>query len=372
MLDVRSLTKSYASGKRGSSTPAGGVQDVSLSVQKGTFFTLLGPSGCGKTTTLRCIAGLELPDSGVISIDGATVFDDREGIVVPVNQRDIGMVFQSYAVWPHMTVFENVAFPLRVGRRNRVREAEIAAKVQAALRTVGLDGYGARSSTQLSGGQQQRLALARAIIHEPGLLLLDEPLSNLDVKLREEMRIELKRLQTEAGLTAIYVTHDQAEALAMSDTIAVMERGRVAQCGTPHEIYHTPASRFVAGFVGAANLVEADLLGPGRMSGFSAARLHDGSVIDCTRAAGLLPGPVCVCVRPEAIRLQADPASTGSPDNSLPGRVAARIFLGNTTMFHVATGGTVLQVMAGPGDDYAPDTDVTVRFSPAGTIALAA
>src|SRR5690606_29382058 len=221
------------------------LDDVGFTIERGKFYTLLGPSGCGKTTTLRSIAGLEHPDRGRIVIDGTPVFDSARQILVPSNRRRIGMVFQSYAIWPHMDVFENVAFPLRVGNQ-RHREADIAERVRRTLATVHLEGFEHRPATRLSGGQQQRLALARALVIEPQLLLLDEPLSNLDAKLRESMRLELRRIQSELGITTVYVTHDQTEALAMSDTIAVMQNGRIVQQGDPQSIYSRPATRFVA------------------------------------------------------------------------------------------------------------------------------
>src|SRR5580692_4196595 len=246
MLTVRGLTKIYANRY---DAQAGGVRDVSFDLPTGTFFTLLGPSGCGKTTTLRCIAGLERPDAGAITVEGTTLFDATRAIAVPMNLRGIGMVFQSYAIWPHMTVFENIAFPLRVAKGVRHTREEIHALVDRALATVGLGGYGDRPATRLSGGQQQRVALARAIVHRPRLLLLDEPLSNLDASLREEMRAELRRLQQQIGVTTVYVTHDQGEALAMSDLIAVMERGRIVQFDEPRTLYFRPANEFVASFI---------------------------------------------------------------------------------------------------------------------------
>ena len=366
MLELRDISKSYAEGR-------GGVRDIALSVDKGAFFTLLGPSGCGKTTTLRCIAGLEMPDSGSITINGVTVFDNQAGIAIPVNRRGIGMVFQSYAIWPHMSVAENAAFPLTV-QRPRLGRAAIDAKMRRALETVGLGGYETRPATQLSGGQQQRLALARAIIHEPSLLLLDEPLSNLDVRLREEMRSELKRLQREVGLTAIYVTHDQSEALSMSDRIAVLDHGRIVQCGTPGEIYGRPANRFVAGFVGAANLLGAELLGAGSKPEHLTLRLRDGSVIaGISGTDAPLGGSVCVCVRPEAIRVRSDlaaPTDEPTGENVLRGRITALSFLGNTTMLQVEFAGETIQVIAHADDCRELGRDVSVRFAPADAIVL--
>ena len=251
MLSVKSLHTDYAA--------AGGavvnaVQDVSFDVPDGELFTLLGPSGCGKTTTLRSIAGLERPRSGSIALDGRVVYSSDAGIFVAPNRRNFGMVFQSYAIWPHMNVFKNVAFPLEV-RKARPSRKEIEQKVMRVLATVQLAELVDRDATKLSGGQQQRLALARALVMEPQLLLLDEPLSNLDAKLREAMRFEFKRMQRDLGLTTIYVTHDQSEALALSHEIAVMSEGRIVQIGSPRDIYERPRNKFVADFVGSTNFI---------------------------------------------------------------------------------------------------------------------
>src|SRR6476619_4203971 len=249
VLSVRSLYTEYAN-EHGAAVKA--AQDVSFDVPEGKLFTLLGPSGCGKTTTLRSIAGLEKPTAGEIEVAGRFVYSSSKGIFVAPNKRNFGMVFQSYAIWPHMNVFQNVAFPLEV---RRLAKKEIRDKVMRVLQAVALDELVDRDATKLSGGQQQRLALARALVMEPQLLLLDEPLSNLDAKLRDHMRIELKRLQRELGLTTIYVTHDQGEALALSHEIAVMKDGFVVQIGTPRQIYETPRNQFVADFVGSTNFV---------------------------------------------------------------------------------------------------------------------
>src|SRR3954463_9738866 len=250
MIRVAGLRKTYLPGH----PPA--VDDVSFTVERGQFYTLLGPSGCGKTTTLRCIAGLERPDSGTIRIDGKAVSSSETGEWIPGNRRAIGMVFQSYAIWPHLTVFENVAFPLRYGDA-RVSSADIKARVRKALELVHLQDYVDRPSPHLSGGQQQRLALARAFVMEPKVLLLDEPLSNLDAKLREEMRVELRHLVKSLGITTVFVTHEQIEALTLSDVIAVMDEGTIAQEGTPSDIYKKPSSPFVADFIGQSNLLPA-------------------------------------------------------------------------------------------------------------------
>src|SRR3954453_7692291 len=231
------------------------VDGISLAAEPGKMITLLGPSGCGKTTTLRCLAGLERPQAGRIVIGNEVVCDTGRGIFVPPSERGIGMVFQSYAIWPHMTVFENVAFPLRVARDHKYSPAEVKEKVGRALEMVRMSGYEQRPATQLSGGQQQRLAFARARGREPKILLLDEPLSNLDAKLREQMRVELKLLQKQLGITTVYVTHDQSEALALSDEIVVFNAGRIIQRGTPQDIYRFPNSQFVADFIGSANFL---------------------------------------------------------------------------------------------------------------------
>ena len=239
--------------------PVAALTGVSFTIGAGEFVTLLGPSGCGKSTILRIVAGIEEPTRGAVTAGGEVVNDTASGVMTPPDKRDLSMVFQSYAVWPHMTVAANVAFPLRyrkVPRRDR------AAMVADALRAVRMDGFADRYPHQLSGGQQQRVAIARSIVARPGLLLLDEPLSNLDARLREDMRIELKRLQLELGLTMLYVTHDQAEALAMSDRILVMDHGRVLQEGTPEEVYRGPESLAAARFLGVKNTFSATLAGP--------------------------------------------------------------------------------------------------------------
>src|SRR5690348_11314575 len=223
------------------------VDGVTFSVACGEIFTLLGPSGCGKTTTLRLVAGLEEPDGGEILIDKKIVAEPEQGIFLPPEKRRLGMVFQSYAIWPHLSVFENVAFPLRVRRE---RTSAIRDRVEHALESVGLGGFGERGATQLSGGQQQRVALARALVYEPAVLLLDEPLSNLDAKLREQMRFELRSLQKKLALTVLYVTHDQTEAMALSDRIAVVNRGRFEQVGSPTEVYERPTTAFAGEFLG--------------------------------------------------------------------------------------------------------------------------
>ncbi len=346
MLEVAGLHKSFETADGGVTA----VDGVSFSVAAGQAFTLLGPSGCGKTTALRCIAGLERPGAGVIRLDGAELFDGETGTTVPPDKRGIGMVFQSYAIWPHMNVFDNVGFPLRIARRPR---AEIRERVGWALDMVQLAGFAGRDSTQLSGGQQQRLAVARALVQEPRLLLLDEPLSNLDAKLREEMRDELKRLQSALGLTMLYVTHDQAEAIVLSDRIAVMSEGRILQQGPPREIYERPRSRFVADFVGSSNLlagVVAGELGERRF------RIEtDCGAVSATATAALGPGErVLVSLRPERIHLTAARPANKAARTVWEVTVDGSRFFGDSTYYDVTCRGTALRVRAGPDFGFEP------------------
>ena len=343
MLTVKSLYTEYA-GERGASIKA--AQDVSFEVPEGRLFTLLGPSGCGKTTTLRSIAGLERPKSGEIALGADVVFSSEKGIFVAPNRRNFGMVFQSYAIWPHMNVFQNAAFPLEV-RKRRLPRKERAEKVMSVLRAVALDDLADRPATKLSGGQQQRLALARALVMEPKLLLLDEPLSNLDAKLRERMRFELKRIQRELGLTTVYVTHDQSEALALSHRIAVMNEGRIAQIGTPRDVYERPANRFVADFVGTTNFVDAVVIAA---AGEGRARVKTplGDLnVHCADRPGQ-NAAVVVSVRPEDVELFEEPPDKNAEDNFCTGTVEAKAFLGDSLDFQVKVGEFVLLARAHP------------------------
>ncbi len=372
MLQIERLTKLYANP---TDRMAGGVRDVSFALEPGAFFTMLGPSGCGKTTTLRAVAGLEKPDDGLISLQGTALFDARAGIDVAVERRGIGMVFQSYAIWPHMTVAENVAFPFAVARDRRSSRAEVEQAVGRALAAVDLAGYQDRPATRLSGGEQQRVAVARAIVRQPRLLLLDEPLSNLDAQLRDEMRGELKRLQGEIGITTVYVTHDQAEAFALSDRIAVMNGGRIAQLGTPEEIDFGPADAFVARFVGATNLLEGRVLA-------SADERGEVEVLRGRRLRCLVPrgvdgaSAVLVSVRPESIRLASrGPTAAADPgkdagENCLAGRIAGVTFLGATRRIDVVVDGVALQVTTLADAPLPADGEVLLLFAPARTIAL--
>ncbi|MEW6453361.1 MAG: ABC transporter ATP-binding protein [Pseudomonadota bacterium] len=343
MLNVDALNTEYANA---SGQPVKAAQDVTFSVPEGKLFTLLGPSGCGKTTTLRSIAGLERPTSGAIAVGGRVVFSSSRNIFVPPNQRNFGMVFQSYAIWPHMTVFQNVAFPLEV-RKNGPDRKTIQDKVMRVLAAVQLDKFADRDATKLSGGQQQRLALARALVMEPQLLLLDEPLSNLDAKLREAMRFELLRLQRELNLTTIYVTHDQAEALALSHQIAVMNEGRIVQIGSPRDIYERPKNRFVADFVGTTNFLDGTVLSANG-NGLCQVSTRFGAIdVQCGES---LPNnaPVTISVRPEDIELSEHPPARTDGFNVLSGTVAAKAFQGEFQDFQVKVGNDVLLARAHP------------------------
>ncbi|MFI0794915.1 ABC transporter ATP-binding protein [Micromonospora rubida] len=330
MIDVtlESVSKRFA---RGGDTAA--VDDVDITIAAGEFFTLLGPSGCGKTTTLRMVAGFYFPTSGRIR------FGTEDVTRRPPNKRDTGMVFQNYALFPHMSVAQNVAYGLKIRKVNR---AESRRRVEEALGQVHLAGYGERRIDELSGGQQQRVALARALVIRPKTLLLDEPLSNLDAKLREETRTEIRRIQKEAGTTGIYVTHDQAEAMAMSDRIAVMQSGRVQQIGTPQEIYHRPATSFVARFIGRSNVLTLPVLAATAET--LTVGLPGGGeiVVPAPTDHGLSQGGTAlVSVRPEHIGL----TSTTDP-GALPGRVVDLEFTGMATNLVVDTAGEQVQVAA--------------------------
>jgi len=318
-------------GKRFGETWA--VRGVSLHIRAGEFYTFLGPSGCGKTTLLRIIAGFAFPDEGRVWLDDELVN------ALPPWRRDVGMVFQSYAIWPHMTVFENVAFGLR---ERGVPRAEIGARVAEALCMVNLEGLEGRRPSQLSGGQQQRVALARTLVVQPRVLLLDEPLSNLDARLRAQMRLELLKLQRDLGITTIYVTHDQEEALALSTRIAVMSVGAVVQEGTPREIYEAPQERFVAEFVGAANLLGGQVR---LAAGDALSVMTDlGVEVQVARPAPDAPasGRILLTIRPEAMDL-LPPGSGSEGRNRLEGKVAASAFQGAAIQYEVEVGGTLLR-----------------------------
>jgi iron(III) transport system ATP-binding protein len=328
MLSVRALSTEYAGG-RGARVRA--VQDLAFDVPQGKFFTLLGPSGCGKTTTLRSIAGLERPHAGEITVDSTVVYSAAGGVFVPANRRGFGMVFQSYAIWPHMNVYQNVAFPLVAGRR-RLPKGEVRERVLRVLDTVALGDVALREATKLSGGEQQRLALARALVLEPKLLLLDEPLSSLDAKLRERMRFELKRLQRELRVTTVYVTHDQSEALALSHQIGVMNEGRLVQVGSPREIYGRPANPFVADFVGATNFIRGTIVSV--HAGSPAVRVDSeiGTVMAVASGPMCAGDAVVLTVRPEDVEL-SEAATAGI--NTWDAIVDQKVFLGEAIDFRV-------------------------------------
>jgi len=333
---IRDLTKRY--GARAA------VNGLSLDVADGEFVVLLGPSGCGKTTTLRLIAGLAQPDAGSVLIDGRPMSAPAQGIFVRPEHRGIGMVFQSYAIWPHMSVFENVAYPLRV---RRLRSADIVAKVDRVLDLVGLGGEGARPAPALSGGQMQRVALARALVFDPALLLFDEPLSNLDLKLRERLRLELKALQQRTGLTSIYVTHDQAEAVELADRIVVMGGGRAMQIGRSYELYQRPNSRFVAEFISSANIFEGTVTA---LLGSDTARVQTdyGRELVATHAHPIALGErVDVVIHPEDCRIgaTAEPAN-GAQTGAYAVSVIRVRFQGTSTRYTVDWHGLPFEVVA--------------------------
>ena len=333
------------------------VDGVSFSIHPSEVFTLLGPSGCGKTTTLRLIAGLEEPDDGEILLNGRCVAAPRQGVFVVPDERRLGMVFQSYAIWPHMTVFENVAFPLRVRKE---RGSEIGRRVAEALELVGLNGLEGRGATELSGGQQQRVALARALVYTPTLLLLDEPLSNLDAKLREQMRFELRALQQRLKLSVLYVTHDQAEAMTMSDRIAVVQSGRFEQVGPPSEIYEKPATPFVGEFLGRMVMLEGILeLDTTR----SRVMLGDGGELTISELSwdGFQNGQsVRVLSRPEDIDILATPERAR---NYLLAQIEGVAYLGDHLEYNVRVGSQRFLIPANKRNSFSAGSAVVLKFA---------
>jgi len=360
VLSVRSLTTEY---KAPHGPPVLAAKNVSFDVPTGKFFTLLGPSGCGKTTTLRSIAGLECPTSGEIELGGRLVYSSEKNVLVPLNKRNIGMVFQSYAIWPHMSVYANTAFPLEV-RKESLAKADIKNRVARVLNAVALEEYAERDATKLSGGQQQRLALARALVMEPELLLLDEPLSNLDAKLRERMRFELKRIQRDLGVTTVYVTHDQSEALALSHEIAVMNEGEIVQVGSPRAIYERPRTKFVAEFIGSSNFIEASVLGRDGRDGFWRVRCPFGDWTAQSDAPLKEGDTVSLSIRPENVELSETAGASDDAANSCAGSVDQKVFLGDFIDFQVKIGENMLLARTHP-DLRTPLGDVIhVRVAP--------
>jgi iron(III) transport system ATP-binding protein len=353
VIEIENVSKSFGAFRA--------VSDVSMTVEPSEFVTFLGPSGCGKTTTLRLIAGFLTPDTGSISIGGTIL--SGPGHAVPPERRRMGMVFQNYAIWPHMSLFDNVAFGLKL---QRLARRDIVQRVDRILAVMGLTGLEDRSPGQLSGGQQQRVALARSLVVEPSILLLDEPLSNLDAKLRERMRIELKALQRQTGITFVYVTHDQAEALAMSDRVAVFRDGRVQQIGSPIDIYRHPANLFVADFMGQANKLDGIVLGEDG----SRCRVQIGPHVVAAAGNGLATGsPVVVIVRPEAVRL--DPPGTEGP-NRFDAVVTDAVFLGGTIEYALDVAGTAIRAQTLPDMLRRPGSKVRLEMSPDDCMAMPA
>ena len=339
-IAARNVVKAFGTG----AAAVRALDDVSLDIRKGEFFTLLGPSGCGKTTLLRLIAGFEMPTEGQILLDGADIS------TLPPNKRPVNTVFQSYALFPHLTVAQNVGFGLQMQGRPA---AEVKATTDQMLALVKLEALASRKTSQLSGGQQQRVALARALAPKPKVLLLDEPLSALDLKLRKEMQIELKRLQTETGITFVFVTHDQEEALTMSDRIGVMSHGKLQQVGTPRDIYVTPVNRFVASFIGETNFLPASTV-PGGV------KLGCGAMIEAKTARS---GAVTLAIRPEQVRILA-----AGEAGAIPAKVANLVYFGTDTHYHLTLSDgaeVVARLQSGAGEDaLQPGSAVALRFAP--------
>lgn len=364
MVSIDHLYKSY-----GAETA---VKDFNIEIKQGEFVTLLGPSGCGKTTTLRCVAGLERPEAGEIRIGNNTVVAPEKDIFLYPEHRNIGMVFQSYAVWPHMTVFDNCAYGLRV---RRASSDVIKRQTMQALELVGLDHLADRFATKLSGGQRQRVALARAIVYQPEVILFDEPLSNLDAKLREQMRDEIVRLQKEVGITSIFVTHDQSEALVMSDRVVVMDKAVIQQVGDPQEIYANPVNSFVANFIGVTSLLEGKLQG------------RDGEVcsVDITMGQGTEPlrlravgaaeakpgDTINLSLRPEDVSLHLERPSGTDHGNLIEGKVIDTIYLGSFLEGRVQVGPHEIGIQIDHFENLAPGQTVYLSFRPEHGLCLA-
>jgi iron(III) transport system ATP-binding protein len=315
------------------------INRIQLEVKKGEMLTLLGPSGCGKTTTLRCIAGLEKPEEGDIVIDGQPMLSQG---FVPPSKRGIGMVFQNYAVWPHMKVYNNIVYGLKL---EKISRQKIKERAQQVVSLVGLQGLEDRYPSQLSGGQQQRVALARALVSNPKVLLLDEPLSNLDAKLREELRFEIKSLVRRMGITAVYVTHDQAEAMVISDRIVVMESGNVVQIGNPQEIYKKPANRFVADFIGTMNFMSGEVAEVLKDQNAVSVRTEFSDKLVCLTPDGKAATPgtkVYASIRPEDVEVFAEPPQTA--ENVYKGKIVHKAYLGNFLFFFVSVNDTMIRV----------------------------
>lgn len=364
MLDVRNLRKTYQS----STGPVAACDGLDFEVERGEILSLVGPSGCGKTSALRCVAGLETPDSGVISINADPLFDDAKRIDRPAQRRPIGMVFQSYAIWPHMTVGQNVAYPLTVGpRRSRPSKTEVAEMVKTALERVRIPELADRPASALSGGQQQRVAIARALLRGADLLLFDEPLSNLDAKLREEMRGELRAMFEHAEVGVLYVTHDLAEALALSDRLLVLHSGRIVQSGVPEEIYSRPKTDFVASFLGNANLVPGEIVTRGHKTACVVSQL--GRFEIDTTDFDMTNDRLTLLIRPDALEaLHPDDGHSWMPTAS----VEASMFLGSSIEYRLRLGDHAIRVcMPASVARFEVDSLVKIAVSPELVIPIA-
>jgi ABC-type Fe3+/spermidine/putrescine transport system ATPase subunit len=339
------------------------VDGISFDIAPGELVTLLGPSGCGKTTTLRAVAGLETPSGGSIRLNDKTVYSAAERRNVPSEKRGVSMVFQSYAIWPHMTVFDNVAYGLRV---RKLPQSEVRANVERVLGLVQMQDYGDRPASKLSGGQQQRVAVARAIAFSPNVLLFDEPLSNLDAKLRAEMRVELRELQRRLDITSLYVTHDQEEALAISDRVIVMNGGRIEQIGSPEEIYNRPVSRFVADFVGSANLIEGQVRGPSDAGGTLMFETAGGVTLEVVASGASHGAHDTVALRSSYIHL----GHVAGTHNAVPGRIHRRMFHGDFIQYVVDWPAGQLIVRRPPTEMFDEGSEVTVSFAPVHCVLL--
>ena len=352
-IRIRGLSRNYYS--EGKQIKA--LDNVDLTIPANKIFTLLGPSGCGKTTLLRCIVGLEVPDSGEIYIGDDLVWSSDKKIFVPPENRGLGMVFQTYAIWPHMNVFDNVAYPLQT---SKVSQSEIREKVSKTLHFVQLDGYENRPATKLSGGQQQKVALARALVAEPKVILFDEPLSNLDAKLREETRKELRSFLSELRITAVYVTHDRIEALALSDLIAVMRAGKIVEIGDPKKIYFNSDHKFVADFIGRANLIKGKITKQeGKHAVFST---EIGPIVALNSQKIAVGQEAMLCVRPEFIRLAPEQVTQGH--NIFSGKMESLIFIGEAYEGEIRVGETLLTTTIDPTADIVEGDTIAISFDP--------
>ena len=348
-LTIKGLTKTYDNLKA--------IDGFSIEVEDGELLAILGPSGCGKSTLLGCIGGIEEIDTGTIMLGGRCLYDHDQGIFVPPEKREIGFMFQNYALWPHMSVEQNISYPLKI---RGIKKTLIEFETKQILELMRLEKKRKNHPGQLSGGEQQRVALGRALIMKPELLLLDEPLSNLDAKLREEMQSEIRNIQRELGLTAVHVTHDQSEALAMSDRIALMNKGRLVQLGTPSEIYNTPESKFTAQFMGSNNLISGKIFKTGGRQVFRSENNSIREIPADSAPCSMISSPSVLCViRPEDIELSSE---SSSGNGSKKAMVASSIYRGAHFLYTIDTGGQLLRVQAHPSEIFNCGTDVYYRI----------